>query len=236
MPYDPGTHNISGQIYAKFMGDAAMAAAQLRLQGAQAMAQGISSMGSSLGKGISSGIENWQQSAFTRDYMGSRMEEFAKNGIVSPEMMEKFHKGSLGAQAGIYAQGSALYDTWLKSRQAEEQVGRNIKEFRGKTDIEREGLGTPTYVPVDPNDPSKGWKMLTIQTGSTSVTPVNEPRERQISNKPEPVFVQGGAYDWKLTPDGHWEVDYSKLLPIQKPATQPLPVWQVQPQSTATGP
>jgi hypothetical protein len=233
MPYDPGTHNRAGEIYAKFMGDAAMAAAQLRLQGAQAMAQGISSAGSSLGKGIQSFGEQWQQSAFTRDYMGSRMEEFAKSGIVSPEMMDKFHKGSLGAQAGIYAQGSALYDTWLKSQGAEEELGRTVRLRQSEADISRQGLGQRTYVP-DPNDPNK-WIVAGTQTGSASYSPVTE-KERQVSNKPGPIFVEGGAYDWKLNPQGYWEPDYTKVLKINKPITQPLSVWPVGTPGASTAP
>jgi hypothetical protein len=216
MPYDPGTHNRAGEIYAKFMGDAAMAAAQLRFQGAQSMAQGISSAGSSLGKGIQSFGEQWQKDAYTRDFMGAGMQGFAEKGLVSPEMMEKFHKAPLGAQAGMYAQSAALYDTYLKSQQAEEAVGRNLRQFQGEKDIERQGLNTPTYVPVDPNDASKGWKMLTIQTGPTSVTPVTEPKERVVPNQPDPVFFEGKAYGHKLAPGGYWVPDYSKPLTDDK--------------------
>jgi hypothetical protein len=233
MPYDPGTHNISGQIYAKFMGDAAMAAAQLRLQGAQSMAQGLSSLGSSLGKGITSGVENWQQSAMTRDFMGSQMEGFAQQGLVSPEMMEKFHKGSLGAQQGIFAQTSALYNTWLKSQEAEQELGRTVRLRQSEADISRQGLGQRTYV-QDPNDPNK-WIVAGTQTGSASYSPVTE-KERQVSNKPGPIFVEGGAYDWKLNPQGYWEPDYTKVLKINKPITQPLPVWQVGTPGAPTAP
>jgi hypothetical protein len=191
MPYDPGTHNRAGEIYGKFMGDAAMAAAQLRFQGAQSMAQGISSAGSSIGKGITSGFENWQKDSMTRDYMGSQMEGFAQQGIVSPEQMEKFHKGSLGAQQGIWAQSSALYNTFLKSQEAEAQVGRNVREFQGKTDIERQGLGTQTYVP-DPDNPGK-WKVAAMQTGSATVTPIHEERTQY---PPRPLPTAGGYMNY----------------------------------------
>lgn len=233
MPYDPGTHNRAGEIYGQFLGNAANAAAQLRLQGAQSMAQGMSSMGSSIGRGISSGVEAWQQDAMTRDNMNAQMQGFAQQGIVSPETMEKFHKGSLGAQAGIFAQSSALYNTWLKSQEAEAQIGRNLRQAQGEADISRQGLGTRTYVP-DPNNPGQ-WMVAGTQTGSASYSPVTE-RERQISNKPGPIFVEGGAYDWKLTPDGHWEPDYTKLLKINKPITQPLPIYQTAPPGAPTGP
>lgn len=234
MPYDPGTHNRAGEIYGKFMGDAAMASAQLRLQGAQSMAQGISSMGSSLGKGITSGIESWQKDSMTRDYMGSQMEGFAQQGIVSPEQMEKFHKGSLGAQQGIWAQSSALYNTYLKSQEAEQQLGLNIRQHQAQTDINRQGLGTPTYV-QDPANPGQ-WKVAGVQTGPASYQPAPVESPRQISNKPDPIFVQGGAYDWKLTPDGHWEPDYTKLLPMQKPPTSAIPTYLTTPPATSTSP
>ena len=232
MPYDPGTHNRAGEIYAKFMGDAAMAAAQLRVQGAQAMAQGISSAGSSLGKGIQSFGEQWQQDALTRDYMGAQMEGFAQQGIVSPEMMAKFQKGSLGAQQGIFAQSSALYNTFLKSQQAEEELGRTVRLRQKEADISRQGLGERTYVPsrdADGNIIPGKWEVAGTQTSSSGYTPAAEPKERQIANKPGPIFVEGGAYDWKLTPDGHWEPDYTKKLSIGKPVASPVPTYLTSP-------
>jgi hypothetical protein len=67
-------------------------------------------------------------------------------------------------------------------------------------------------VPVDPNDASKGWKMLTIQTGPASVSQVNEPKERAVPNEPAPVFFEGKAFGHKLMPGGYWVPDYSKPL------------------------
>ena len=235
MPYDPGTHNRAGEIYAKFMGHAAMASAQLRLQGAQSMAQGISSMGSSLGKGISTGLENWQKDSMTRDFMGAQMQGLAAKGIVSPEVMEKFQKGSLGAQQGIWAQSSALYDTFLKSQQAEEELGRTVRLRQSEADINRQGLGTPTYV-QDPQ--TKEWKVAGVQTGSASYQPTpSEPQS--IPTKPEPIFVEGGAYDYKLVEEAgrrpYWAPDYTKLLKIKKPATSPLQAVLVAP-AASTGP
>lgn len=194
MPYDPGTHNRAGEIYGQFMANAANTAAQLRLQGAQSMAAGISSMGSSLGKGITSFGEAWQKDAMTRDFMGAQMQNFAQQGIVSPEVMEKFQKGSLGAQQGIWAQSSALYDTFLKSQQAEEDLGRTVRLRQSEADINRQGLGTRTYVP-DPDNPGK-WIVAGTQTGSASFQPTPQERE-QRPDKPLPTASGYMAYNPK---------------------------------------
>ena len=233
MPYAPGTHNRAGEIYAKFMGDAAMASAQLRFQGAQAMAQGMSSLGSSLGKGISSFGEKWQEIQNTKDFMGAQMDMFRQQGIVSPENYEKFQKAGYGAQQGIYTQHSALYNTWLKSQEAEAELGRTVRLRQSEADISRQGLGARTYV-QDPNDPSK-WVVAGTQTGSASYQPATSERE-SIPTQPDPIFVEGGAYGHKLVEQPgrrpYWVPDYSTLLHIKKPAPSAIPTYLTTPPTT----
>jgi hypothetical protein len=87
---------------------------------------------------LAGGIEKWQTNKKERDFLNSSMDVMAQRypGLITPDVLEKFHNGSLGAQRGIFTGLAA---------QAHDQEQIAAEDRRANREDARYGLRHPEF-------------------------------------------------------------------------------------------
>ena len=223
MAYNPGVVNRSGEIYGQGVTEAAKAQAEgmvgaartkaaIAQQNAQNWAQTIQGLGQSVAGAITKGVDSWQQQSQERDYLKAGMEGLASQGVVSPDVMDKFTKGSLGAQRAIFTQQHSLWDSMLKSQNENQQLERQKNMKLWERQLDTQTIGQPANA-WDPT--TKQWKQVGTFTSPTGVTLT--PRPERPTNMPHPIQSGDYQYGWKKDANQAWVPDWSGPIKDARP-------------------
>lgn len=135
MPYAPTVNDRSGEI----LGQSTVGAANTKLAGIEALANGIQSGASSAAGGFSEGMTHWQDQARKYDAVAGRVDALSKigpqYGITEEDLANLTSEKNPDKAAGKLLLYEDLLNNRIQDQRAQQQIDRNLDYQREKAAI-----------------------------------------------------------------------------------------------------